>query len=78
MKFFLNTNFCSDRPVTNVYWVHMPRNVSRLQPEEGNPSNSLASPEDYPTNEPSNASSCLPSKSFHIFSDILEKTYAYC
>lgn len=46
--------------MTNVYWMHMPRNASRPQPEDVNASNSNTSPETYSPNESSSASTSQP------------------
>lgn len=37
--------------MTNVYWVHMPRNISRPPPEDGNASSRIPTPEVYISNE---------------------------
>jgi len=51
--------------MTNVYWVHMPRNVPLPPPEDGNASSSITSPEVYLTNEPDLASVICTGK--HLF-----------
>lgn len=60
-------NDCRGRPQTNVYWVHMPRNIplppELPPPEDGNgsiASSSLTNPEVY--DEPLNASANSESK----------------
>lgn len=47
--------------MTNVYWVHMPRNISRPSPEDGNASSNVTSPEAYITNESLSASASCTS-----------------
>ncbi|XP_050442654.1 zinc finger SWIM domain-containing protein 8 homolog isoform X2 [Adelges cooleyi] len=51
------------RQMTNVYWVHMSRSMSRTQPEGGNASASI--PEPFPASEPSTSQSLasIPSTS---------------
>lgn len=48
--------------MTNVYWVHMPRNISRPALDDGNASSSNSSPEAYLTNESLSASASCTSK----------------
>lgn len=50
--------------MTNVYWVHMPRNISRPPLDDGNASSSNSSPEAYLTNESLSVSASCTSKKF--------------
>lgn len=47
--------------MTNVYWVHMPRNILRNPPEDGSASSSVTTPEAYLNNEPLSASASCSS-----------------
>lgn len=52
--------------MTNVYWVHMPRNMPLPPPEDGNASSSITTPDEvYLTNEPDLASVICTGK--HIY-----------
>ena len=47
--------------MTNVYWVHMPRNISLPTPDDENASSNTTSPEEFSNNEsiiPSNYALC--------------------
>lgn len=54
--------------MTNVYWVHMPRNLSRPPPEDGNADNIIADPVAYIPEESLSASASCLSKYFIILS----------
>ncbi|XP_025198718.1 zinc finger SWIM domain-containing protein 8-like [Melanaphis sacchari] len=45
-----------NRAMTNVYWVHMPRNISLPPPDDENASSNITSPEEFSTNESISAS----------------------
>lgn len=51
--------------MTNVYWVHMPRNISLPPPNNENASSSnTTSPEEFSTNESLSASASCTSNYF--------------
>lgn len=52
--------------MTNVYWVHMPRNISLPPPDDENTSNNTTSPEEFSTNESLSALASCTSKFFHF------------
>lgn len=54
--------------MTNVYWVHMPRNVTRPPPEDVIASCSITNSETYLTNESlSTSASCTSKQSSYMF-----------
>lgn len=52
--------------MTNVYWVHMPRNISRPPLDDGNASSSITTPETYLANESLSASASCTSKNYNF------------
>lgn len=58
----VNFKYHRNRPMTNVYWVHMPRNLARPPAEDMISSRSISNPEAYLTSESLSTSASCSSK----------------